>query len=161
MGRSLVVWIRAALSRRRGRNRERLTDIASDRNAVDSRDDQIVLPVPAGHRTDWGEAFLTALEPALIAIDDETIDHQRSRTTLGRGGSLVTRLTGPSGEDLMTIKMGEDLVSIKTATRKERIVLSDGDKPGGRIPIAVERVTALLPTSPPSVDPSEIPHGRP
>jgi hypothetical protein len=106
--------------------------------------DPYVLPVPSEHRTDWGEAFASALEVHLQELQPPNLDRERTGTFAESGGRLIVRLTNVSSGEAVEIRIWEDEAEVRWRNSSERFALVDDPDPPSWIPTAVEYVGRLL-----------------
>lgn len=67
-----------------------------------------LLPLPSSHRTEWGEAFVLALEKELQMLRPSQIDRVRSGTSATRGGQLVVQLIHATAGERVQVAVWED-----------------------------------------------------
>ena len=100
-----------------------------------------VLPVPQGHRTDWGQAFIEALEEMLQARRPGKLDRERSGST---GGQLWVRLIHADNGQEIAVALWEDEAVVRFDSVEEHFKLATRPQPRGWIPEAVRLVERLL-----------------
>lgn len=102
------------------------------------------MPIPAGHRTDWGAEFIGALESRLQDLHPRKLDRARTGTSRGRGGALIVRLVHAETGEQIEIFLWEDEADVRYNGAHTRFKLPTRAAPGGWIPEAVQFVEQLL-----------------
>src|SRR5947209_3387454 len=103
-----------------------------------------LLPIPARHRTDWGAAFIEALDARLVALSPTNLDRDKSRTEATRGGALIVYLVRAHGGGPIEIRLWEDEAEVAYDSTSRRFALRSGPSPTSWIPEAIDFVVSLL-----------------
>jgi hypothetical protein len=103
-----------------------------------------VLPVPSGHRTDWGEAFASAIEARLQELQPQHLDRDRTGTFAQSGGRLLVRLTNSASGEAIDASVWEDEAEVRWRDSARRFTLGSAPDPPSWIPDAVAHVERLM-----------------
>jgi hypothetical protein len=103
-----------------------------------------ILPVPTGHRTDWGEAFAEALEARLQELQPQHVDRERTGTSRDRDGSLVVRVANATSGEVIETRVWEDEAEVRWRSDVRQFRLASQPNPPSWIPDAVDFVGHLV-----------------